>query len=180
MAAAGKSLPIGAEGDRCYPIGVPLKGLQCGITRSMPEPYLAGRRSCHQQISLRAKHHSKNTSEGIGKHRCRQIGVGKIDLLQNHPLEVGLPNHQMREIVSAQRTPHLNQYIQHVACGITGALVAPFAQGSKETLEPLLERPLPEDGKQPLHKRQQNEATLTLPEIVFGLCQEQGMTLKEH
>ena len=32
----------------------------------------------------------------------------------------------------------------------------------------------------PLQKRQQNEAALTLPNILFGLCLEQGMSLKEH
>ncbi len=104
----------------------------------------------------------------------------KIDPRERHPLEVGLPDHQMREIVSAQHASLLNQQIQHVPCCVTGVGVVLCAQNRKEALELLLKGFFAEDGKEPLQKRQQNETALTLSNIGFVLCQEQGMLFKEQ
>src|SRR5260370_42473831 len=106
--------------------------------------------------------------------------MGKIDLGQVHSLKVGLPHHQMREIVSAKCTSHLNHQIQQVSCCITGAMVVSCTQGRKEALELLLKSLFPENDHKSLQKRQQNEAALTLPDILLGLCLEQGMSLKEQ
>src|SRR5579859_6084717 len=100
----------------------------------MPEPDLTSHCSCRQQVSMWAKRHTKNTSESICKHRCCQVGIGKIDLRQIHSLEIGLPHHQTREIVSTKRTSHLNEQIEHVACYIRGIVVTFCTQGSKEAL----------------------------------------------
>src|SRR5258708_2161472 len=147
ITATDNGVPIGAESDRSDPIGVSLNGLQWDTIGSMPEPDLTSCRSCRQQISVWTKRHTRNTAEGIGKHRFSQIGVGKIDLGERYPLEVGLPHYQVREIVAAQRASQLNQHIQHVPCRVTGVVVMLFAQGRKQTLEALEQRLLPEEGE---------------------------------
>src|SRR6266699_73467 len=77
--AAGKSLSVEAESDGSYSMGMSLKRLQWETTSRMPKPNLTRYRSSYQQISLPGEHHTMNTSEGIGKHRCCQIGLSKID-----------------------------------------------------------------------------------------------------
>src|SRR2546423_1864011 len=75
ITTTGKDLPIRTEGHRVDPIGMSPKGVKWETTCSMPDSGLTRRRSCCQQVSLWAKHYTKNTAEGIGKRRACQISI---------------------------------------------------------------------------------------------------------
>src|SRR5436190_1500264 len=99
--ATGKGSPIGAKANSPDPIGMSPKGSQWPTTRNIPYTDLACCRSCCQQISMWIQCHRENISEGIGKHRFLQIGIGKIDFLHIHTLEVCMPNGQRRKIIAS-------------------------------------------------------------------------------
>ena len=145
----------------------------------MPASNLTIRRSRYQHVALQAKRHTKDDSKGIGEYRVRYIGLGKVDIRPIDPLQVGLPHHQAREVVSLKRTAHLDQEIQHVSSRITGVLVGLCALSCQHALKSLLKRFFSKDVEKLVQEWQYDEAALTLPDILFRLGFEQRIAIKE-
>jgi hypothetical protein len=92
VGAAGQGLVVGAKGHRPAPAVLGVQGEHGLGIANPPQVNFVADVAGGQQLTIGAKGDRQHLAKGVFKHRSRQVGLGKVGLVQGAVWQVGLPN----------------------------------------------------------------------------------------